>query len=190
MSSGPFQHLCVTQRHLICICQKNHPSIPGSPNSKEPTCQCRRHKRCGFSPWVGKIPWRKAWQTTPLFLPGESHGQRKLTWGHKESDETEATSQHAGTDFVRLRHFTAICWKLIISTQTYQVNGTSLGIELLCSPHPAQQYNTCLYPKIQTLVTGTEDTRRASVHSTASDHRHSKGKHPLTMCPDYCWVQE
>ena len=121
---------------------------------------------------------------------GESHGQRKLTWGHKESDETEATSQHAGTDFVRLRHFTAICWKLIISTQTYQVNGTSLGIELLCSPHPAQQYNTCLYPKIQTLVTGTEDTRRASVHSTASDHRHSKGKHPLTMCPDYCWVQE
>ena len=51
---------------------------PGGVSGKEPTCQCRRHKRCGFYPWVGKIPWRKAWQITPVFLPGESHGQRKL----------------------------------------------------------------------------------------------------------------
>ena len=40
-----------------------------------------------FEPWVGKIPWRKAWQPTLVFLPGESHGQRSLvgyrTWGHK-----------------------------------------------------------------------------------------------------------
>ena len=45
---------------------------------KEPACQCRRHKRLGFSPWVGKIPWKRAWQPTPVFLPGESHGQRSL----------------------------------------------------------------------------------------------------------------
>ena len=32
----------------------------------------------GFDPWVGKIPWRRAWQPTPVFLPGESHGQRSL----------------------------------------------------------------------------------------------------------------
>ena len=41
-------------------------------------------------PWVGKIPWRKEW---PVFLPGESHGQRSLVgyspWGHKELDKTE-----------------------------------------------------------------------------------------------------
>ena len=43
-----------------------------------PACQCRRHKRCRFDPWVGKIPWRTAWQPTPVFLPGESHGQRSL----------------------------------------------------------------------------------------------------------------
>ena len=36
-----------------------------------------RHKRWGFDPWVGKIPWRRAWQPTPVFLPGESHGQRR-----------------------------------------------------------------------------------------------------------------
>ena len=47
----------------------------------------------GFNPWVGKIPWRKKWQHTPVFLPGESHGQRSLAgyspWGFKESDMTD-----------------------------------------------------------------------------------------------------
>jgi len=53
-----------------------------------------------FNPWVGKISWRRAWQSTPGFLPGESHGQRSLSGcspkGHKESDMTEAT-EHART---------------------------------------------------------------------------------------------
>ena len=42
---------------------------------------------------VGKLPWRRAWQPTPVFFPGESHGQRSLVgynpWGRKESDTTE-----------------------------------------------------------------------------------------------------
>ena len=42
---------------------------------KEPVCQCRR---CEFSPWVRKIPWRRKWQCTPVSLPGKSHGQRSL----------------------------------------------------------------------------------------------------------------
>ena len=62
--------------------------------------QCRRHRRHGFNPWVGKIPWRRAWQPTPVFLLGESPGQRSLAgyspWGHKELDTTERLStQHA-----------------------------------------------------------------------------------------------
>ena len=44
-------------------------------------------------PWIGKIPWRREWQSTPVFLPGEFHGQRSLagysSWGCKESDTTE-----------------------------------------------------------------------------------------------------
>ena len=52
--------------------------FPGSTSGKEPTCQCRRHKRCGFDSWVRKIPWQRAWQPTPVILPGESHGQRSL----------------------------------------------------------------------------------------------------------------
>ena len=72
--------------------------FPGGISGKEPTCHCRRCKRHGFSPWVGKIPWRRAWQPTPGFLTGKSHGQRSLVgyspWGRKESDTTEATKQH------------------------------------------------------------------------------------------------
>ena len=37
-----------------------------------------QYRRRGFDPWVGKIPWRRKWKPTPLFLPGESHGQRSL----------------------------------------------------------------------------------------------------------------
>ena len=50
--------------------------FPGGATGKEPTCQRRRHRRHGFSPWVEKIPWRRTEQPTPVFLPGESHGQR------------------------------------------------------------------------------------------------------------------
>ena len=67
--------------------------LPTWCTGKEPACQCRRHKRLGFDPWVRKIPWRRKWQPTPVFLPGKSHGQRSLEgyipWGHKESDTTE-----------------------------------------------------------------------------------------------------
>ena len=45
------------------------------------------NKRCGFSPWVGEIPWRRKQQLTPVFLPGKSHGQRSMVsyspWGSK-----------------------------------------------------------------------------------------------------------
>jgi len=52
--------------------------LPCGANSKEPTCQYRRHKRHAFDPWVRKIPGGRAWQPTPVCLPGESHGQRTL----------------------------------------------------------------------------------------------------------------
>ena len=74
---------------------------PGGASGKEPACQCRRHKRHRFNPWVRKLPWRRKWQPTPVFLPGKSHGQRSLAgyspWGHKELDRTEATNTHTHT---------------------------------------------------------------------------------------------
>ena len=70
----------------------------GGTSSKESASQCRRYRRYGFHPWFRKLPWRRAWQPTPVFLPGESHGQRSLMgyspWGCKELDTTEQRSTH------------------------------------------------------------------------------------------------
>ena len=52
----------------------------------------RRSKRLGFDPWVGKIPWRRKWQPTPIFLPGESHGQRSLA-GYSPSVQFSSAAQ-------------------------------------------------------------------------------------------------
>ena len=85
--------------HYFRICSGNL-GFPGDASGKEPACKCRRYKRPGFNPWVGKIPWRRTWQPTPVFLPGESHGQKSLVgyspWGHKESAMTERI-QHVCT---------------------------------------------------------------------------------------------
>ena len=72
---------------------------------KESVCQCKRCKSRGFSPWVGKVPWSRKWQPTPVFLPRESHAQRSLAGysplSHKELDTTECTHTH-----------TFVCWLL------------------------------------------------------------------------------
>ena len=67
----------------------------GGTSGREPACKCRRHKRRRFDPWVRKIPWRRAQQPIPIFLPRESMN-RKAWWaivygGHKESNMTEET---------------------------------------------------------------------------------------------------
>ena len=64
--------------------------LPYSSDGKESTCNAGDW---GFDPWIRKIPWRKKQQSTPVFLPGEFHGQRSLAgyspWGHKELDTTK-----------------------------------------------------------------------------------------------------
>ena len=59
------------------------------------TVICLQCRRSGFNPWVGKIPWRRKWQPTPVFLPGKSHGQRNLLgYSHEELDMTELLHFH------------------------------------------------------------------------------------------------
>ena len=61
------------EQHTICFMAEKW-GFPGGPVVT--TClQCRR---CGIDPWVGKIPWRRKWQPTPVFLPGKAHGHRSL----------------------------------------------------------------------------------------------------------------
>ena len=52
--------------------------FPRCLSGKESTCQCRRRRRHRFNLWVGKNPWRRKWQPTPVFLPRKSHGLRSL----------------------------------------------------------------------------------------------------------------
>ena len=52
--------------------------LPWWLSGKESACQCRRHKKCGFDPWVRKMPWRRKRQPIPVFLPGKFHGERKV----------------------------------------------------------------------------------------------------------------
>ena len=65
-------------------------SFPGSTSDKEPACQCRRHKRFRFNSWVRMIPWRRAWQPTAVFLPGES------PWTEEPGGLQSTESQRAG----------------------------------------------------------------------------------------------
>ena len=59
------------QLEFIDFTALGYSGFPGRTSGKKPTCQCRIRRRHRFSPWVGKIPWRRAWQLTPVFLPGE-----------------------------------------------------------------------------------------------------------------------
>ena len=89
------QHIDLIQQSVL-LKKKilNYFSLDGGASGKEPTCRCRGLKRHWFNPWVGKIPWRRKYKPTPVFLPGESHGQRSLVGytlqGCKELDTTEA----------------------------------------------------------------------------------------------------
>ena len=73
-------------RHSGCLRDKKRPAVqnwgfPGGSmvkKNKKSACKCKRCRRYRFSLWVEKIPWRRAWQPTPVYLPGESQGQRSL----------------------------------------------------------------------------------------------------------------
>ena len=75
--------------------------LPSWLSGQESTCQSGRSKRQRFDPWVGKIPWRRKWQPTPVCLPGKFHGHRNLVccspWGRKESDMAECVHTHTHT---------------------------------------------------------------------------------------------
>ena len=94
-------------------------------SGKEPTCQCRRHKRCGFNPWVRNVLWRMAWQSTAVSLPRESHEQRSLAgyspWNCKEGKEwrTEELKREKERKFkkyinrrIKLEIQNSVGWKL------------------------------------------------------------------------------
>ena len=72
----------------VCTCVYIYIGFPGGSLVKNPpplACQCKSHR---FNPWLGNIPWKRKWQSTSVFLPGKSHGQRSRMgyslWGCKK----------------------------------------------------------------------------------------------------------
>ena len=90
-----FSHF-VSVCHILVHLTVFQRGFPRWRSGRESPCQCRR---CRFDPWVGKIPWRRKWQSIPVFFPGKVHGQRSLVgygqWGWKEPDMTEHACPHS-----------------------------------------------------------------------------------------------
>ena len=93
---------CGLPFHML-ICHLYIFGFSGDASGRESTCQCRR---CGFSPWVGKITWSRKRQPTPVFLPEKFHGQRSVVsyslLGQKESDTTKRLNTHTHIFFGKL----------------------------------------------------------------------------------------
>ena len=102
--------------------KKRANGFPGGASGKEPACQCRRHRRPGFDAWVRKIPWRRVWQPTPVFLPGESQGHRSLVGyspqGCKESDMTEVTQRTQQ----RYNIYNSLVLEIVLEITYFEVN--------------------------------------------------------------------
>ena len=99
-------YVCVCVCVCVWFCLKQLGGLPRWCSGKESACQCRRRKRHEFNPWVGKTPWRRAWQPTPFLLPGESPWTEKpsglqsmeaIVRGVAELDPTERMCVHTHT---------------------------------------------------------------------------------------------
>ena len=79
-----FLNMCMYICMFVDICTFIHAytGFPGDDIGKESTCQCGRRRRLRIDPWVGKIPWKRKWQPTPVFLPRKSCGQKSLVGYH------------------------------------------------------------------------------------------------------------
>ena len=134
---------------------KIHTGLPSRLTGNEPARQCRR---LGFYPWVGKIPWRRKWQPTPVFSLGKSHGQRSLATGHgvtKESNTTQRLNNSNNKDTHLLnpvsRAFRAKS-KSLTSLQDVPLFSTihmkSLAPTRLRTPGPKSVLFSCLHHAI------------------------------------------
>ena len=102
----------------LCPPKDNH-RAPRCDSGKKSTCQYRRCKRCGFDPWVGKMPWRSKGQPTPVFLPGKSHGQRSLAcyspWGGQRVRRDRVTEHTEGQPLNR-SELSSLSWLVNFSS--------------------------------------------------------------------------
>ena len=124
--------VCVPTSWSCAIqCPRHFPltlGFPGGASGKEPACHCRRHKRHGFSPWIGKVPWRREWQPTPVFLPGESHRWRSLAGYSHEVEKS----------WTRLKQFSTALIKQEYKCQPLTSWWSTMRLGCICEIKPHQ----------------------------------------------------
>ena len=93
---------------------------------KNPPANAGDIMRCGFDPGVGKIPWRRTWQSTPVFLPGESHGQRCLAgyspWSRRSRTRLKLLSKAKQSKHVKNSVLIPTAWSSDSKWQTWDMN--------------------------------------------------------------------
>ena len=123
-----YPHMPVEETSMMTTCEETSPLIQRLLFESKALWQasqmaqgrvCLPSRRRGFDPWVSKIPWRRKWQPTPVFLPGKSHGQRSLVvcspWDHKESDTTEHAHTYTHPSKKRVgSHGISVLWRLFL----------------------------------------------------------------------------
>ena len=125
---------CIQLLHLLWVGLWGNINSLGLPwwlsskKKKKKIClQCKRHRSRGFDSWVRKIPWSWAWQSTPIFLPGKSHGQRSLAGYGSRSCKASDTTEAAERTCTHLVHWTCVVLLVMARSLPHEV-------EQFCSP--------------------------------------------------------
>ena len=122
---------------------QNSSGAPRWLGGKESACQCMRHKRSRFNPWLGKITWRRKWQPTLVSLPGKFYGQRRLAGCSPRDCKKSNTSEHTPTGIEYKLH------------KTKGFPGSSVGKESACSA--GDTGDTGLIPGLERSSRGGND---------------------------------
>ena len=176
--------------------------LPRWHSGKEYTCQYRRHKRCEFDPWVGTIPWRRAWQPTPLFMPGESHGQgiqarirvtirqARLKWLSNSSSSNALSYQKSRGC---CSHADRTCCLASLHTACSQgVSSCHPGGERpslpVCRAHVLCLFSLSVSYRIRNTCHRTllEDVREMESRGVQVLRRDSAWRWGSSLCPDFC----
>ena len=154
--------------------------------------QCRSHRRHGCDPWSWKMPWKRAQQPTPVFLPGESHGQRSLAgyspYGCKESDKTGVTWHAHTTTWKSERFVYFILFSFMVLTLLWR-RGTLLSHKEVDINTWALTYGECLGPDTFCSKQKLSEVRRTVGKKEISGNINSQDLcHQLLRCITFLCV--
>ena len=110
--------------------------FPGGASGKEPTCQCKRLKRCRFNPWVRKIPWRRKWQPTPIFPWAEDSGRLQSIGSQSQTLRSDLACTHTKI---------AISWTHL-TPATFHFSPVPYLHKTICHSHEKSLFPKCPSP--------------------------------------------